>query len=317
MATAAPETAKPPAGLNGWTPSAYPPARRSDRVDVYTSEKRGEVRVADPYDWLEDANGAETNAWTDAQEAYTRAWLDRNADRPKLEAAIRANTDYARFSSPSLKHDGRWYWYYNSGLQPQSVIYRSKDGTLPDFSSAKEEGPGGEVFFDLNLLADDGTAALATTAFARSGEYFAYGISRSGSDFCTVYVRRTDAPLAKGSHDDARLPDEIRFVKFSSITWTHDSKGFFYQRFPDRASHGDAASDLAGTEIDDDRNAMLYYHRVGTSQAEDILVMKDPEHPEWMWGTGISEVDGRYLELYASRDTARVREASPSQQTND
>lgn len=31
------------------------------------------------------------------------------------------------------------------------------------------------------------------------------------------------------SHDDGRLPEEIRYVKFSSITWTHDSKGFFYQ----------------------------------------------------------------------------------------
>ena len=31
------------------------------------------------------------------------------------------------------------------------------------------------------------------------------------------------------SHDDGRLPEEIRFAKFCSISWTHDSKGFFYQ----------------------------------------------------------------------------------------
>lgn len=40
------------------------------------------------------------------------------------------------------------------------------------------------------------------------------------------------------------------------------------QRFPDRAAHGSAASDKAGTETDDDKNAMLYYHRVGTAQSE-------------------------------------------------
>jgi hypothetical protein len=69
---------------------------------------------------------------------------------------------------------------------------------------------------------------------------------------------------------------------------------------------------------------MIYYHRIGTTQGEfdaiymrnetpltklveDILVMKDDENPEWMWGVEISEVDGRYLMLYTSKDTDRVR----------
>ena len=69
---------------------------------------------------------------------------------------------------------------------------------------------------------------------------------------------------------------------------------------------------------------MLYYHRVGTQQcepiichvcfheisdpiiAEDILVHKDDEHPEWMWAAEVSELDGKYLTLYSSRDTSRV-----------
>jgi len=33
--------------------------------------------------------------------------------------------------------------------------------------------------------------------------------------------------------------------------------------------------------------------------------MKDAEHREWMWGPSISELDGRYLFLSVSRDTAR------------
>lgn len=51
---------------------------------------------------------------------------------------------------------------------------------------------------------------------------------------------------------------------------------------------------------------MLYYHRIGTPQSEDILVHKDDENPTWMWGAGLSETDGRYLELYTSQDTAAV-----------
>ncbi|KAI0699823.1 prolyl oligopeptidase [Cytidiella melzeri] len=283
-----------------WTANTYPPARRSDHTDVYKSEAKGEVRVHDPYEWLEH-NTDETDKWTTAQEAFTRAYLDKNPDRQILEDEIRKNTDYAKFSQPVLKDDGRWYWYYNSGLQAQSIIYRSKDGELPPLSGV--EGPGGEVFFDPNLLSKDGTAALSATAFSRSGEYFAYGISRSGSDFFTIYVRSTSAPLAQ--IDDSRLEDEIRFVKFSSISWSHDSKGFFYQRYPERKSHGTANDDLAGTETDSDKNAMLYYHRVGTPQTEDILVYKDESNPEWFWGAEVSEVDGRYLIMSVSKDTSR------------
>ncbi|KAF8548935.1 hypothetical protein OG21DRAFT_1422158 [Imleria badia] len=289
-----------------WTPNQYPPARRSDHVDVYESKKQGQVRVPDPYQWLEQ-NTDETDAWTSAQDAFTRAYLDKNPDRAKLEKEIRANTDYEKLSAPSLNYDGKWYWYHNSGLQAQSVLYRSSDGKLPGFSK------DGHVFFDPNLLSDDGTAALAVSAFSRDGNYFAYGISlsaSSGSDFCTIYIRETSKPLAAVDgkhvdHDESRLSDEIRFVKFSSISWTHDSKGFLYQRFPSRESHGLATEDKAGTETTGDKDAMLYYHRVGTPQSQDVLVMKDAEHREWMWGTSISELDGRYLFLSVSRDTAR------------
>jgi prolyl oligopeptidase len=198
---------------------------------VYRSEAKGEVRVSDPYQWLEE-NTDETEKWTTAQEGFTRSYLDQNTNRQKLEDEIRLNTNYAKFSSPSLKDDGRWYWYYNTGLQAQTVLYRSKDEILPDFS--KQEGPGGDVFFDPNLLSEDGTVSLADTSFSPCGAYFAYAISLSGSDFVTIYVRSTASPLAevdgkRPEHHDDRLPEEIRFVKFSTIAWTKDSKGFFYQ----------------------------------------------------------------------------------------
>jgi prolyl oligopeptidase len=81
-----------------WTPNQYPPARRSDHVDVYKSEKQGQVRVADPYQWLEEHTD-ETDAWTSAQDAFTRTYLDKNPDRLKLEKEIMANTDYEKVRS--------------------------------------------------------------------------------------------------------------------------------------------------------------------------------------------------------------------------
>jgi len=48
----------------------------------------------------------------------------------------------------------------------------------------------------------------------------------------TVFVRPTSSPLARkeqATHDPERLPEELNYVKFSSLTWSPDNKGFFYQ----------------------------------------------------------------------------------------
>jgi hypothetical protein len=54
-----------------------------------------------------------------------------------------------------------------------------------------------------------------------------------GNDYVNIFVRPTASPLSKVAMDsgagDGRLPDEIKYVKFSTISWTEDAKGFFYQ----------------------------------------------------------------------------------------
>ena len=67
-----------------WSPGTYPVARRSSHVDEYKSAKQGTVRVADPYEWLE-RDTPETQTWVTDQEAYTRAFLDKNLQRSQLE----------------------------------------------------------------------------------------------------------------------------------------------------------------------------------------------------------------------------------------
>ncbi|KAG6809347.1 hypothetical protein H0H92_000596 [Tricholoma furcatifolium] len=305
-------------GSTPWTPNVYPPTRRSDHVDVYKSALKGEVRVPDPYQWLEE-DSKETDEWTTSQEVFTRDYLDKNSDRQRLEDAFRSSMDYAKFSSPILYDDGRWYWFYNSGLQPQSVMYRSKGKALPDFSQGSSSDE--EVFFDvrhlrshlkrrsinghnfqINLLTSDGTAALSIYDFSDCGKYFAYGIAYSGSDFSTIFVRSTDSPLSEASKaagkDDERFSDVIEHVKFSSVKWSKDSKGFFYQRYPAPKEAKD------GIETRGDVDAMVYYHRLGTVQDEDILIYSDKSNPEWMWSVDITH-DGKYIVLYTSKDTSR------------
>lgn len=216
-------------------------------------------------------------------------------------------------SAPRLQEDGYYYYSFNKGLDPQAQIYRIHSSNLPDVWPADATAVDGvELFLDPNRFSKDGTAALSATRFSKSGKFYAYGISRSGSDWYTAYVRETSSPhpaqpstatQGKESRDEGRLDDVIRYVKYSGLTWSPDDRGIFYQRFPQKSDHGSAEDDKAGTEIADDKNPELMYHRLGSSQEQDIRVMVDPENPTHMFGLTVTD-DGKYLILSVSKDTS-------------
>jgi prolyl oligopeptidase len=185
--------------------------------------------------------------------------------------------DYERFGCP-FKRGDFWYYFYNSGLQQQNVLYRTVD--LSDASKA-------EVFFDPNTLTADGTAALSTYSFSESGKLFAYGLSYSGSDWVEIFVK--DVTTGK------ILSDKIKWAKFTSIAWTHDDLGFFYFRYPSPSTE---IKDM-GTETNTNLNGMLYYHKIGQLQDQDLLVLKDEKNPTHMFGAELSD-DGEYLMVSVS-----------------
>uniref|UniRef100_A0A2K5D4T6 Prolyl endopeptidase n=1 Tax=Aotus nancymaae TaxID=37293 RepID=A0A2K5D4T6_AOTNA len=151
-----------------------------------------------------------------------------------------------------------------------------------------------KVFLDLNILSDDGMVALRGYACSEDGEYFAYGLSASGSDWVTIKFMKVDG--AK------ELPDVLEKVKFSCMAWTHDRKGMFYNSYPQQ----DGKSD--GTETSTNLHQKLYYHVLGTDQSEDILCAEFPDEPKWMGGDELSD-DGRYVLL-------SVREGCDPQESN-
>lgn len=262
----------------------------------------------------------------------TRTYLDTNQDSTKFAAELTKNWNYARFSLPALKSDGHYYYTYNTGLQAQASIYRIKADKILD--KIVDSSAVGELFFDPNLLSADGSVSRSASSFSEDGRYYACkscfnsschcfeivpsdcsgtdsifsmnsdALSQSGSDWVQIYVRETCSPhLASQVGDEGRLEsDVLKFVKFSSIGWSKDSLGFFYQRFPDRQEHGENS---AGTETNADINASLFYHRVGTCQSEDLLVMgPDIKNPEYMYGASCTEC-GRYVVMTTSKDTGR------------
>ncbi|CAM0947124.1 unnamed protein product [Alopecurus aequalis] len=246
---------------------SYPPVRRDDSVvDSYHG-----VQIPDPYRWLEDPDSEETKEFVERQADLAESVLAGCADREGLRREVTRLFDHPRHGAPFRRGD-KYFHFHNSGLQAQSVLYVQDD-------LDKEA----EVLLDPNTLSKDGTVALSTYSISKDGKYFAYGLSESGSDWITIRVMSIA--------DRQPTSDKLSWVKFSSISWTHDGKGFFYGRYPAPGVELDA-----GTETNINLNHQIYYHVMGTDQSEDILCWKDPENPKHSLGASVTE-DGKYIIL--------------------
>uniref|UniRef100_A0A3Q1FNM2 Prolyl endopeptidase n=1 Tax=Acanthochromis polyacanthus TaxID=80966 RepID=A0A3Q1FNM2_9TELE len=244
----------------------YPAARRDEtQVDDYHGTK-----ICDPYHWLEDPDSAETVTFVEAQNNLTMTYLEKCSVRPQFHQRLTELYDYPKYSCP-YKRGQRYFYFHNQGLQNQDVLYVQDSLDAP-----------ATVFFDPNKLSDDGTVALKMGRLSEECEYFAYGLSSSGSDWVTVRFMKAD--------DLTPLSDVLERVKFSCLAWTHDAKGVFYNCYPRQEGKTD------GTETTSNLNQKLYFHVIGTEQSEDVLVAEFLDHPKWHSSVTISD-DGRYVVL--------------------
>ncbi|WAR60676.1 hypothetical protein PtB15_9B615 [Puccinia triticina] len=313
-----PDTCPTTDSSNHWDPKAtpYPIVRRDlSSSDIFQSKQNGPVTVPDPYRWLEEPSkqSTETQQFINRQQAFTKDYLSKYSHRDLLHRTLTKSMDYGSISSPSLKPDGYYYFYFNSGLQSQSIFYRIKKGEEEEaFKRATDpKNPVGELFFDPNLLSIDSTSALAFSAISESGTYMAYGVSRLGSDTHTIYVRRTDCPHKKTAadggkrgEDPGRMKDVVENVKIGGVNWMKDDSGFFYTRFPDKQPPptGTGTNQQGGGEADTGRDTKLYFHRLGEPQTKDLLIVMDPANPSYLWEAEVSD-DGKYLILESCRET--------------
>ena len=249
-------TPAPPSALH------YPDAARGPEEDVYHG-----VTVADPYRWLEAMDSPDTRRWIDAENALTAGQFSQIDARAALARRLRELWNYERWGTPSVE-GSRLIVAHNDGLQNQSVLYTLSDGG--------ERQP----LLDPNGLSKDGTVALASLAFSNDGQRMAYGLAEAGSDWQIWRVR--DVASATDT------ADVLRWVKFSSASWSHDDRGFYYSRF-DEPKPGD---ELTGQNYDQ----KVYFHRLGQPQSADTLIYARPDHKEWSFSATVSE-DGRWLIL--------------------
>ena len=260
----------------------YQETKRLDLVETLHG-----VRVADPYRWLEDAENADTRAWVDAENTLTRSVLDGPA-RAAFVHRLAACYDYPRTTSLA-RRGGREFFTHNPGLLNQPILYVRAGGVT--------ESAEPRVFVDPNALAPDGTTALTAYFPSPDGALVVYALSTDGSDRQELRVRDT------GTLQDH--PDRIVWVKFASVAWTRDAAGFFYLRFPEPGS----------VAVEDEHYfGRIYFHRLGTPQAADLLVFETPDQKDVVPLVDVSH-SGRWVVVTAQRgasDEAEVYVATGS-----
>ncbi|MBD2000967.1 S9 family peptidase [Leptolyngbya sp. FACHB-541] len=247
----------------------YPPSPKVDQVDNYHG-----VQVSDPYRWLEDPDSDESRQWIEAQNQVTFTYLNDIPARESLKQRLTQLWNYEKYGIP-FKRENRYFYFKNDGLQNQSVLY-----TLPELDAEPR------VLLDPNTLSEDGTVALSGLAISEDAKLMAYGLSTSGSDWQEWKVRDVE------TGED--LPDHLKWIKFSGADWTLDGKGFFYSRY-DEPNEATKLEDINYYQ-------KLYFHQLGTSQAEDVLIYERPDEKNWMFGGEVTE-DGNYLVILVSQGT--------------
>ena len=232
----------------------YPPTYRDSSIFDNYFGKR----IYDPYRWLEDINSAATEEWMHVQNQSTFNYLSnipsKNAIKKRLEQVWMQDT----YSLPFKK--GENYFFSENNL----LLY-----SLPALDEKAEVVLDARQFSDAN-------ASLGSYSLSADGSLLAFEIVDKKSEWGTIFIK----DMISGK----MLEDSLSWVKFSNISWFRD--GFFYSRYPE------AEAGLVLNKTNEFHQ--VYYHKVGSLQADDELIFADRTHPNWKFYTQTTS-DERFL----------------------
>lgn len=244
----------------------YPETKKVEHNDEYFGTK-----IEDPYRWLEDDMAADTKDWVQREVAFTNNYLANIPFREEIRSQLKDIWNYEKIGAP-FKEGDYTYFYKNDGLQAQSVLYRT------------DKAGKTEVFLDPNKFSEKGTTSLAGVSFNKKGNLVAYRISEGGSDWNKIIIINA---LTKEIIDET-----IVDVKFSGTSWLRD-EGFYYSSYD--KPKGSELSAKTDTH-------KIYFHKLGTKQSADKLVIGGEDFKRRYMGIGVSD-DERFEVLSASEAT--------------
>ena len=247
----------------------YPLSVKSKTQDNYHG-----IIIDDPYRELEDLNSEQTQAWIIEQNRFTDSYLDNLPEQQGLKLLLEKIYNKENQSVP-FRRKSKIFTYYNDGTWQQSKLFYKES------TDSKKK-----LVIDPNRFSEDGTVSVGSISVSPNSEMIAYSISDGGSDWKTWKIKRIQSGEI--------LEDTIKWSKFSNVEWAKDNSGFYYSGYSE-PKKGDEYKEL-------NRNQRLFFHTLGQPQFDDQLIYDRPEHPEWGWGTTITE-DGHFLILSVSEGT--------------
>jgi prolyl oligopeptidase len=245
----------------------YPASTKNDdQLDFFGT------KVSDPYLWLENDTSAATEAWVKAQNALTRGYLDKIANRESIKNRITELINFEKVGTP-VKVGDYFLIYKNSGLEAQGKYFIRKGLDGAD-----------QLFLDMNTLSPNGTTSASLLSPSEDGKYVAFAFSEGGSDWSKIVVYDVASGKPTG--------DVLEWVKFSDTSWYNE--GFYYSRYPEPKK----GEELSGNNL----LHTVYYHKMGTPQSEDQLIYRDEERP-YMYNSVFVSENKMYTFLISSPGT--------------
>jgi prolyl oligopeptidase len=248
--------------------TAYPPARRDDRIDTLHGES-----VADPYRWLEDPDSPETKTWQIAQDELIAAarttWPAREHFADRIAELMRTGA----VGTPVWRGERAFYSRREPDQEHGVLLTRDPDGTE-------------RVLVDPMAIDPTGVTTLDAWQPSKDGRFLAYQISTGGTEASAIHL----IDVASGDPVD----EPIDRCRMSPVAWLPDSGAFFYVR------------QLPLDDVPDDEaqyHRRVWLHRLGTDPTDDPIVFGGDLDKTTFFGVSVSW-DGRWLVVSASQGTA-------------
>ena len=211
---------------------------------------QGQV-VHDPYRWLENWDDPKVQAWSDAQNARTRTYLDA---LPAQEPAKKELTKLITATSPAyydLHPEGNLVFAMYSDPAVQQPMLVTMD--------ASADPKTRKVLIDPNKLDAKGHIAIDWFVPSHDGAKVAVSMSKNGSEDGTLHV----FDVATGKEIDTPIPNVQYPTAGGSLAWSKGDGSFWYTRYP-----GPTAP-----EADQHFYLQAYHHKLGDDWHKDPLVL--------------------------------------------